>query len=195
MRLTYPPGATPLDPDWEKDLIPLLSTMGELNEFEEQNIVAALQWALKNPRLPKELLTVEGLKKLHRHMFDEVWLWAGKFRTRNLNLGIEWGYVSMQTKVLCDDATFWIENETFGWVELAVRFHHRLVSIHPFFNGNGRHARLAADLLLSYHGQKMLPWGRANLVTSGEARKAYIDALRSADGEDLEALIAFAKRC
>lgn len=193
MKLTYPPGATPLDPDWEQDLIPSLSTMGELNEFEQQNIVGALQWALANRRFRQQLLTIDGLRTLHRRMFDKVWRWAGTFRTRNLNLGIEWGYVSQQTKILCDDTNYWIENETFPLIELAVRFHHRLVAIHPFVNGNGRHARLAADLILSFHGQAMLPWGKANLSAHLDTRREYIDALRAADNEDIEPLLAFAQ--
>ncbi len=193
MKPPCPSGATPLDPAWEADLIPSVGTMAELGEFEEQNILAALQWALKDRRLPTHLLTVHGIRRLHRRMFGDVWRWAGAFRIRDLNLGIDWGHVPIQTKLLCDDVAFWIEHHTFGWIELAVRFHHRLVSIHPFLNGNGRHARLAADLLLTYHDQPMLAWGKADLVTTTDVRAAYIGALKRADAGDLDPLIAFAR--
>ena len=193
MKPTLLDGATPIDPAWERDLLISVATMGELNELEQQNIVAALAWAENSTRLDSRLISVDGLRLLHRRMFEQVWWWAGTFHSRNLNLGIEWGYITTQVQNLCDDVAYWIERGTYGWIETAVRFHHRLVSIHPFFNGNGRHARIAANLLLRYHGRPDLLWGRANLATNGAVRDAYIAALKRADQEDIEPLVAFAQ--
>ena len=191
--ITYPPGATPLDPAWEEELFVDVVTMAELNEAEQENILAGLRWALSSPRFAAQLLSERGLRELHKRMFGDVWRWAGSFRTRDLNLGVEWARVAAQTKVLCDDAAYWLEHGTFSQPELAVRFHHRLVSIHPFVNGNGRHARLAADLLLFYRGYEMLPWGKANLTKEGDVRRAYIKSLQVADAGDIEPLVAFAQ--
>jgi fido (protein-threonine AMPylation protein) len=82
---------------------------------------------------------------------------------------------------------------TYPTDEIGVRFHHRLVFIHPFPQGNGRHARLAADLLIVSLGNTRFSWGSANLVEPAGARASYIRALRSADGHEIEPLLSFAR--
>jgi Fic-DOC domain mobile mystery protein B len=124
-------------------------------------------------------------------MFDKTWEWAGQFRTTDTNIGIPWPNIPAELHNLCEDTRFWIARQTYPWVELGARFHHRLVSIHPFPNGNGRHARLATDILLRQHGQQAFTWGSQSLTPTGETRTAYIAALQSADKGDLEPLVAF----
>jgi Fic-DOC domain mobile mystery protein B len=194
MEYKYPEGATPLDPDAAKGLIPRLRIQSELNEFEQSNIQSALEWALKSRKLKQELLSIEGIKLLHKKMFDLTWKWAGKFRTHNTNLGVNWYMVPEELKKLCDDVRYWEEHKTYQLVELAVRFHHRLVSVHPFPNGNGRVSRLAADLFLEYRNEAPLSWGASiELVAESDARKEYLSALREADQARYERLIRFAK--
>lgn len=193
MKIRYPAGATPLEPDALEQLIPTLATQGDLNRAEAQNIASAMEWARSNPQLRHDLLSVSGLLRLHREMFGDVWKWAGRFRLHQTNLGDEPSQIPTKTQALCDDIVYWVDHHTYPWPELAVRFHHRLVSIHPFVNGNGRHARLAADLLLQYNGHGPLPWGGQALVEESSLRREYIAALQEADRDSYERLVRFAE--
>lgn len=161
MKITdHPSGATPLEPEDLEALIPDLSSRGELIEWEQQNILDAKQWAEGNRRLGRKILTIDRLKRLHKRMFDRTWTWAGEFRQRAvLPVGVDPWEIGPALLDLCDDAAYWVEHRIHEWPELGARFHHRLVSIHPFSNGNGRHARLAADVLLAYYKQPPLLWG------------------------------------
>lgn len=192
MIIEYPEGATPLDEDYREDLIPDLQLQVELNEFEQRNIVEAILWARKNASFSKKLLSPQGLCLLHRRMFDLTWRWAGRYRRRDTNIGVEWPLIAENVILVCQDGRYWIENQVYEWNELAVRFHHRLVRVHPFPNGNGRHARLAADLLLGYHGQPPLAWGGAHLAGQGKARSEYISSLKEADQNSYGRLLRFA---
>jgi len=124
-------------------------------------------------------------------MFNITWSWAGQFRNTDKNVGIHWPFIPAELHSLCEDTRYWLDHDTYGWVELGARFHHRLVSIHPFPNGNGRHARLATDIVLRQNGQKALTWGSQSLTAEGTPRRAYIEALRVADQGDLAPLISF----
>jgi Fic-DOC domain mobile mystery protein B len=142
-----PDNATPLTPEERRELLPAhIAYRSELNEAEQENIARAQGWALGRRR--RDLLTEKFIKDLHRHMLDEVWRWAGNFRTTERNLGIPFYEIPTVLRQLFDDAKAWIEYASYPPDEIAVRFHHRLVHIHPFPNGNGRHARLMADLLI-----------------------------------------------
>ena len=165
--------------------------MGELNEFEQQNILKAYRWGRKRNSFSK-LLSIDGLSELHRRMLDDVWTWAGKFRNREMSIGIYWEQIEEQVHLHCENTKFRVDDGPTDWIELAVAFHRRLVEIHPFVNGNGRHARLAADLLLYHHGQPALPWGGA-IATDENVRDAYLKALRAADKGDDSLLMAFAQ--
>ena len=191
MTLEYPDGATPLDPDLLAALLPDLSTQEELNEWEAGNIAVALRWALRSRTLKTDLLTVTGLTLLHRRMFDQTWRWAGKLRTADTNIGASWYQASALAQALCDDIRYQIENAVYPWDELGARFHHRLVLIHPFPNGNGRHARLATDLLLAYYNQPIFTWGSASLIADSATRQDYLTALREADRGNWEGLLLF----
>ncbi len=194
MEIKYPDGATPLDPDSARGLIPRLTIQSELNEFEQTNIQLAVEWATKSRKLKQELVSIEGIKLLHRKMFDLTWKWAGKFRQHETNLSVSWQQIPEQLKNLCEDVSYWKSHKTYPPVKAAVRFHHRLVSIHPFPNGNGRLSRLAADLLLEYGKESPLKWGASpSLANDSAARKEYLAALREADKNKYDRLIRFAQ--
>lgn len=191
MHIDYPSGATPLDADELTSLVPgHITTQGELNEWEQANIVQGDQWARKQR---KEILNDAFVRQLHKQMFGETWRWAGEFRKSNKNIGIDWPKISVELRKLLDDIHYQIEHASCPPDEIAVRFHHRLVAIHPFPNGNGRHARLIADLLVERLGQPRFTWGSRSLVNTGETRQAYIAALQAADARDYAPLLAFAR--
>lgn len=186
-----PDHATELTPDERRGLIPAhIAYRRELNGAEQENILRAQDWALARRR---DLLTEKFLKDLHRQMLGDVWRWAGSFRIGERNLGIPHHEIPVALRQLLDDARSWIEYQTYSPDEIAVRFHHRLVQVHPFANGNGRHSRLAADLLIMRLGRPRFTWGSANLQDADDLRRRYITALRAADQHDLGPLLAFAR--
>jgi len=187
-----PEDATPLEPEELEGLRPSwISTRSELNQAEQDNIAAGVAWVSRSRR--KDLLTEEFIRKLHTKMFGDVWAWAGDFRKTERNIGIDPIRIPVELRTLLDDVKYWTDHTTYPPDETAVRFHHRLVAIHPFPNGNGRTARLLADLLVEELGGKPFTWGRASLTDAGEARLRYIDALRAADRHDIGPLLAFAR--
>jgi len=176
-----PFGATPIDEDEKVDLIPSLSTRRELNEFEWAGILEARRWALSPRRIRRIEVFSEGfIRDLHRRMFRHTWKWAGKYRKTEKTIGVDPNRILTDLANLLGDARYWVENNTYSVDEAAVRFHHRLVYIHPFPNGNGRHARLVADVLLVQRGSRPLPWG-AGVMPAEEARAQYLSSLREAD--------------
>ena len=191
VKLDYPPGATPLDADELASLIPgHITTQGELNEWEQLNIVQGESWARKQR---KEILNEGFLRQLHKQMFGETWKWAGQFRKTDKNIGVDWLKIGVELKKLLDDTHYQIEHANYTPDEIAVRFHHRLVLIHPFPNGNGRHARLMADLLVERLSQPRFTWGSRSLVDANDTRMTYIAALQAADRRDIAPLLAFAR--
>jgi Fic-DOC domain mobile mystery protein B len=193
MEINSPIGATPLEPDDLNDLIPRLTTREELNEFEQRNILQALGMAQKSRKLKRDLLSIDSLTWLHRQMFKETWKWAGQFRTRQTNIGADPHQIREQIMTLNGDAKYWLENSTYELQEYAVRIHHRLVKIHPFVNGNGRHARLVADLIMVYADHDPLTWGGSEPIDlEGKSRDQYLEALRKADAGNYDQLILFA---
>ena len=191
--MDYPEGATPLDPDELSGLkFRHISTRGELDELEQANIEEGLQWLARRRR--KDVLTDGFCIELHRRLFGEVWSWAGTFRRTGKNIGIDPIDIRIELRALMDDARDWAEHETYAPTEAAVRLHHRLVFIHPFPNGNGRHARIMADAVLaSVYGADAIDWaGGHDLQKMNERRAAYIAALKAADRGDFAPLLAFA---
>ena len=193
----YAEGATPLDPDEMEGLIPNhIVNRGQLDELEQENIISAQLW-LSTARIIK-INEVSVLRKLHKNMFGNVWGWAGTFRSTAKNIGIEAYQIAPQLKDLCDDVDTWIEFASYAEDEIAARFHHRLLYIHPFPNGNGRHARLATDVLL-YKQLKKKPfsWGRTsigeNIDKKSSVRSDYINALVDADNGDYQGLLNFVR--
>ena len=189
----HAPGATPIDPDEKAALIPQhLVDQSQLNEWEEANIQKAVSW-LEGPGRRRDVLTEDFVRVLHRRMFDETWRWAGTFRSTGKNIGIDAAQIPVALRNLLDDMRYWLEHKTHSLDESAARFHHRLVAIHPFVNGNGRHARLMTDVLLQRNGARPFTWGSANLLTQGAARDHYLSALHAADTGDYALLLAFVR--
>ena len=183
--------ATPLTAEERASLIPAYITLRrELNEVEQIGIADADRWAFARKR---NVLDEKFLKNLHKRMFGKVWRWAGSYRHTERNIGIDAWRIQTEIVQLLDDVRYWIEHESFGRDEIAARFHHKLVWIHCFPNGNGRHARLATDLLLVNLGLLRFTWGRANLVNAGDTRRAFVAALRAADEHDFEPLLRFVR--
>ena len=189
----YPAGATPLDPNEAAGLLfTHVTTRGELDRWEQDNIIEGMAW-LERTR-PTDILNEKFVRELHRRMFGNIWRWAGRFRQSDKNIGGPWHQVPMRLKDLFDDARLWLDLHEESPDQMAVCFHHRLVSIHPFPNGNGRHARMMADLLLeNYLHRPRFRWGSDDLSQGGDARKRYIVALHAADGHDYAPLLAFVR--
>ena len=190
----YTFGQTPIDEEEKQGLIPILFTREQLNAFEQDNIEEARRWAMRKTTLRRsDVLTESFLLRLHKRMYQHVWTWAGTLRTSNKNIGVPFYQVPIELRSLLDDARYWLEHSTYTHTELAVIFHHRLVKIHLFPNGNGRHARLCADIMIAQYGASPLTWGgTVDLGEESTIRKRYISALRKADEGDYEALLAFA---
>ncbi len=192
----YTDGKIPLDED-EKEglLITTIATRGELDEFEQLGVEKAIEWSMKKTFTLDQILTEEFVKELHKKMFEDIWKWAGEFRTSNKNLGVDKNQIRIELKKLLDDCRFWIVNKVFVKDEIAVRFSHRIVNIHPFANGNGRHSRLMGDILVSHGlGQPHFSWGSINLTVKGAARSAYLNAIHEADENNYQPLIGFARQ-
>jgi len=186
-----PDDATPLEPEERDGLLQAWITYRrELNEAEQTNIISGAAWARRQRR--KDILTEAFLKQLHGKLFGTVWKWAGEYRRTERNIGIEPLRIQIEIRTAFDDARFWIDNESFQQEESAVRLHHRLVSIHPFPNGNGRTTRFIADLLMENLGNNPFTWGRSNLIATDETRNRYIAALRAADAHNIRPLLEFA---
>jgi Fic-DOC domain mobile mystery protein B len=192
-----PDGATPLDDDDLAQLIPdFVATRRDLNLVEFENIAESLPWARRHASSggPAKVLEYSFVMDVHRRMFGDVWRWAGRLRKRNTNIGVEWTTIPSQLEQALGDARFWHEQNVFPPDEGAARVHHRLVSVHPFPNGNGRWARLLADLYLRSVGEPDLTWGaRGQSVADGEMRTAYLAALHAADDGDFVPLVAFVR--
>ena len=189
-----PQGATPLDNDELEGLkIKTITTRSELDRWEQQNIGDAMDW-LENRKNKSDILNEGFIKKLHEKMLGKVWEWAGSFRKTDKNIGIDKYRIGIELKNLLDNTQYWIDNNTFESDEIAIRFHHRLVQIHCFPNGNGRHSRLMTDTLLTdILDQKPFTWGKGNLSAEGDVRDTYINALYSGDSLDYEPLKDFVR--
>lgn len=195
LEFDYKDGQTPLAEEEKEALkIKAITTQGELDEFEQLNIEKAVEWTIRTKLKLENILTEKFIKDLHKRMYGDVWKWAGEFRQTEKNIGISWIQISIELKNLLDDTKYWIENKTYTPEEIAIRFKHRIVSIHCFPNGNGRHSRMMADIIIeSIFGKDIFSWHQSNMVKANEIRKAYIDALKKADNGNIEPLIEFAK--
>lgn len=197
LNLNYIEGQTPIDED-EKECLILkgISTRQELDEHEQQNIERAVEWIMKKKKLKvSDILSEKFIKQLHKRMFGDVWKWAGFYRNTNKNIGVDWHQIPIDLKNLLDDCSYWINNNSFSEDEIAVRFKHRLVSIHLFPNGNGRHSRLMADVLIhNGFGKEIYTWGgRTHLANADNIRTEYIAALKKADIGNYTSLIKFSR--
>lgn len=195
LNLQYHAGQTPIDEE-EKDelLLTTISTRGELDEVEQSNIANAIEWSIKRKFSQDKILSPGFLRELHQRMFSEVWEWAGKYRKTNKNLGVDKFTIEQELIKLLDDGKFWIEHKIYPSDEIAIRLKYRMVSIHPFPNGNGRHSRIYADIFISHiFNLPVFSWGGRNLNYEGENRLRYLRALYQADQGNIQALIQFAR--
>jgi Fic-DOC domain mobile mystery protein B len=193
MKIKTTFGATPLDPNEIAGLIPDIHTHQELDQHEFENITKALYWANKSRKLKKELLSVSGLLTLHKQMFNNVWTWAGTFRSTEKNIGVCPTQIAIKLSQLAENINFQIQNQTSQIHQISISFHHQLTLIHPFPNGNGRHARAAADLLLIYQKKPPFNWSASQLRNESDTRLLYIQALKIADQSgDYQPLLQFA---
>jgi len=182
------------DDEKEGLLMKTITTQGELNEAEQLNIESAVEWTLRRKFREADIISEAFVAQLHKKMYGEVWRWAGKFRKSNKNIGVDKFQIPLELRNLINDTQFWIANKTFAEDELSVRFKHRIVSIHCFANGNGRHSRLMADIIISHiFGKPVFSWSNQNLVKKGDARANYLSALHAADSGNLNPLIHFAR--
>jgi Fic-DOC domain mobile mystery protein B len=193
MKFVYPEGATPLDEDERNALIPKHITLqSELNEWEQTNILEANKWGFDQKHT--NILSIGFMQKLHKKMFNETWTWAGQFRKTLKNIGITPYDIPQELAKLCADVELQIDFASLPFDEIAARLHHRLVWIHPFPNGNGRHARIYTDILLTYYQKPKFTWGQDSLLTPTQTRKDYIHALREADRHNFSPLFEFVRR-
>lgn len=195
LKLEYEDGQTPLS-EQEKEglLIKTITTHGELDEHEQLNIEKAVAWTIQRKFKADKILTERFIKDLHKKMFSNVWSWAGKFRKSEKNIGTEWVKIGIELKYLFDDTKYWIENKVYPEDEIAIRFKHRLVNIHCFPNGNGRHSRLMADIVIeSLFDKEVFSWHHSNMVKADETRKKYIAAIREGDKGNINPLLEFAR--
>lgn len=195
LNIKYSAGQTPLDEDEKEGLkLKSITTQQELNEFEQLNIEKAVEWTIHANLKTERILTEKFIKDLHKKMYSDVWKWAGEFRKSEKNLGIKWTQIGVELKNLIDDTKYWIENKTYAPKEISIRFKHRIVAIHCFPNGNGRHSRLMADIIMeSVFGKEIFSWHKSNMIKADETRINYITALRDADSGNINPLIKFAE--
>lgn len=195
LELLYGEGQTPLDEDEKEGLkIKTITTQGELDEFEQLNIEKAVEWTIHANLKFNKILTEKFVKDLHKRMYGDVWKWAGEFRRTEKNMGIPWIQIGIELKNLMDDTKYWIEDKTYSPEEIAIRFKHRIVSIHCFPNGNGRHSRMMADIIMeSIFKKEIFTWHQSNMVRANHTRKEYINSLKEADNGNINPLIEFAK--
>ncbi len=195
LNYSYMPGQTPLDVDELDGLrIPTIATRSELDEFEQHNIEEAIQWQMSRSFRSETILTEDFVCNLHKRMYGNVWSWAGQFRRTDKNIGVDKWQIPVALRCLLDDTAFQIANTVYHPEEVSIRFKHRIVSIHCFPNGNGRHSRLMADIMIEkIFRLPVFSWGAIRLTGQGEARDTYLRALKSADAGDIMPLLVFAR--
>ncbi len=195
LEIQYIEGQTPIDEDEKAGLlIKSITTRGDLDEFEQLNIEKAIQWTLGKKWEAEYILSEDFVRELHKKMFNDIWSWAGQYRKTNKNIGVDKHLISVSLRQLLDDSMFWLMHKTYTDEEFAIQFKHRIVKIHCFPNGNGRHSRLIADIIISQiFGKQFFTWYSSSLYKKGEARTEYLKAIKSADNGDILPLINFAR--
>lgn len=196
LNLQYEYGQTPLDTEELEGLrINTISTKSELDEFEQQNIEEVMLWVSGKKWKKEKIFSEAFVLDLHKRMYKNVWKWAGTYRKTEKNIGVSSYQIPMELKKLLDDTLFWIDNDTYTPDEIAIRFKHRLVAIHCFPNGNGRHSRLMADIIVEkLYGLLPFSWGvKQKNVTKEMVRKEYIYSVKEGDRNNINSLIDFSR--
>jgi len=195
LSFDYQIGQTPLSEEEKEGLrVGSITTRQDLDEFEQQNIDKAIERLAGKKFKVEKFLTERFVKDLHREMFGDVWTWAGEFRRSDKSIGVDWRIISVEIKKLLDNCYYWLDNKIFSEEEIAIRLSHGLVKIHPFVNGNGRHSRLIADIMMEKIFYKdIFSWGKLDLEAMNDERSRYLAALRKADEGDYNCLLTFAQ--
>jgi Fic-DOC domain mobile mystery protein B len=195
LNLEYISGQTPLEEEEKEELlISSITTRSELDEFEQFNITKAVEWTLSRKFDIDYVLSEWFVRELHRRMFNAVWGWADTFRKSNNNIGVDKTQIAVSLNQLLENIRYWIKHSIYPNDDIAIRACHQIVSIHCFANGNGRHSRLMADVIITHIFHKPLfTWGQSNLTEHSETRKIYISAIHEADNGNIKPLIEFAK--
>ena len=195
LELQYDKGQTPIAREEMDDLLlPTISTQGELDEFEQANIEMAIEWSLRISLALDEFLSIDFIKELHRRMFSEVWSWAGSFRKSDKNIGVDKYLINQELLKLNDDCRYWIVNKVYSEDEIAIRYKFRMVTIHPFPNGNGRYSRISGDILASRILKRpVFSWGGTSIGEENITRRKYLESLYAADRGDIRPLLEFAR--
>lgn len=191
-KFDVPEGATPIEdasgliPDW-------IFTYEDLCAAEAENILVASNKHLNRHKNPHKKWFIEKyIRNVHHDMFENVWDWAGKYRDSSLSIGVPAAQIREEIKKLCEDVEYW-DSETYeqmAVIERAARIHHRLTKIHPFRNGNGRHARLMADIYIHSHKHPLPNWP-TNISQETDTRTRYLKALQTADHGNYTPLIEY----
>jgi len=180
------PGETPIDVSGLKRKG--MGTRAELNQAEAENVRKVMvKYFAAKPSRRSAPFTLSWARRLHKQMFGDVWKWAGQFRRENLNIGCDWHQVQIQLQALLDDLAFW-EGQGHSLLDQAVRLQHRAVRIHPFRNGNGRWARMLANIWLKRHGHPITEWPEESIGSNSVIRNEYLAAIRATDEGDDGAL-------
>lgn len=190
--MEYPDGATPLEPEELEGLkFAHITTRSQLDHLEQANIAEGSMWLSrqKSPDVLDDLFA----RKLHKQLFGQVWKWAGEYRNTEKNIGVDPLQISVQLRSLIEDVKCWVEFGTYEPLEAAARFHHKLVFIHPFPNGNGRFSRIMADTFLErVYDMPPIDWAAGqDLQKMNERRTSYLSALRAADKGEFQLLFEF----
>ncbi len=195
LDFAFEEGQTPLDEEEKEGLkIKSIASRADLDEYEQQNIEKAIQWSMMRNFKPLQVFSSNFICNVHKQMYSDVWAWAGDFRKSNKNIGVDYWKIPAELKTLVDDTNFWFLNNTFEPDEIAIRFKYRAVSIHCFANGNGRHSRLMADIIIEkLYKRPVFTWGTGLYANSDLARMAYISAIHEADRENIKPLLEFAR--
>ncbi len=195
LNLEYIPGQTPLEEEEKEELlISSITTRRELDEFEQFNITQAVEWTLSRKFDIDYVLSEWFVRELHRRMFNDVWGWAGTFRKSNKNIGVDKTQIAVSLNQLLENVRYWIKHSIYPNDDIAIRACHQIVSIHCFANGNGRHSRLMADVIIAHiFHEPLFTWGLSNLTEHSETRKIYISAIHEADNGNIKPLVEFAR--
>ncbi len=187
------PGETPIDISDLK--VKGISNRAQLSVVEAENIRKVIvKYLSKRPTRKMAPFDLSWFKRLHKQMFGDVWRWAGRIRREDLNIGVRWSLIETSLQELADDLAYW-ERDGTNVLERATRLHYRAVFIHPFQNGNGRWARMLANILLKRNDGSVTEWPDPELGDAASSiRGEYLTALQAADHGEIEPLMALHQR-
>lgn len=163
---------------------PLKDHLEAKDHYEALEYLSDLVEAGKRHTISERLI-----RNLHHLIMTETDKeWAGKYRNSDVVIGgaEHTPPGALEVPDLMDKLVRWIKNnrKKLHPVELSALCHHQLVYIHPFFDGNGRTARLLMNLLLMQKGYPLV-------VILKNDRKKYYQVLTKADKKDYTSFLQF----